>query len=249
MDTYIDRFVVEAKKQGYDDGYIELCTKYAHNLIINRVPVIFDPDHLAKMIGLEPIYLRKLFFLCDKSDKLYKVIKIPKRSGGVRHLCVPTEGVKFIQKWILDNVLDPVPVSNVANGFVKNRSIVSNAIKHTSKQCVINLDIKDFFPSISRKDVYNIFKHLGYTNEVSFLLSKLCTFKNTLPQGAPTSPYLSNIHCQRLDKRLEGLSAKIGADYSRYADDITFSGDRNLADYFKVIRDIIFMALPILLKW
>ncbi|MCU6793729.1 retron St85 family RNA-directed DNA polymerase [Paenibacillus sp. WQ 127069] len=239
MDNYLEKLANETRLQGYDDTYTYLCVQYASRLINNGLPVIFDPDHLAMMIGLEPIYIKRLFYFSNKSEKLYKEIEIPKKTGGFRTLSVPIEGLKYIQRWILENILNNIPVSSSAMGFVKGKSIVDNAIKHVNKECVINYDIKNFFPTIKRKDIFRIFKYYGYTNEVSYLLSKICTYNDSLPQGAPTSPYLSNIHCLRLDKRFLKFSNKIDGEYSRYADDITISGSKKITSYSKVIEKII----------
>ncbi len=239
MNNYIQRFILGAQAAGYDKEYIDLCIAYANRLISNQLPVIFDPDHLAAIVGLEPKYLLKLFYLCNSSDKLYKELIIPKKSGGIRKISIPIEGLKFLQRWVLENILDPIQVSSSSMGFVKKKSIVDNALRHVNKECVINYDIKDYFPTIRRNHIFKIFKYYGYTNEVSYLLSKICTHKDSLPQGAPTSPYLSNIHCLRLDKRLEELASRINADYTRYADDITLSGNSNVVKYRKIVIKII----------
>lgn len=131
-------------------------------------------------------------------------------------------------------------LSESAKGFRKSINILDNAIIHTNKKIVLNIDLKDFFPSIKYDQVFKVFYYAGYTKEVSHLLTKLCTNnENVLPQGAPTSPILSNIVCYKLDKRLSALSSKIGANYSRYADDITFSGNKNIVNFLFLIRKII----------
>ncbi|ODP27610.1 RNA-directed DNA polymerase [Paenibacillus nuruki] len=174
------------------------------------------------------------------TEMFYKEISIPKkRLGEYRDISIPAQGLKYIQRWILDNILYNIPVSEVCTGFVKEKSIIDNAKKHINKDCVINMDIKDFFPSITYNDVFFIFKYYGYTNEVSFLLSKLCSYKGSLPQGAPTSPYISNIISYKLDVRFMLLAKKLKADYSRYADDITISGNKYLVKYLKVFKNIL----------
>ena len=101
--------------------------------------------------------------------------------------------LKYIQRWILDNILSKIKVSEFATGFCANCSIVDNAKYHINKECVINIDIKDFFPSISFERIFRVFAYYGYTKEVSFFLAKLCTYEDELPQGSPASPMLSNI--------------------------------------------------------
>ena len=111
---------------------------------------------------------------------------------------------------------------------------------HVGKKLVINIDLKDFFPSIGYKEIYKIFRYIGYTDGVSKLLTKLCTnVQDVLPQGSPASPSLSNLVSLKLDKRLSRLAESIGADYTRYADDITFSGNDSIKQYAELIRKII----------
>lgn len=219
-----------------EKDYIDLCINYAKNLITHGLPVIFDSKHLAKLIGIE---VHELYAYYELSQTLYKEAVIPKKTGGSRTINAPSENLKYIQKWILENILYRIESSHVSMGFVPQRSIVNNAKRHIGKECVINLDIKDFFPSISYIQVYNLFISLGYTRHLSMILSGLCTFNNELPQGAPTSPYLSNLICKRLDSRLLNLAEHIEATYTRYADDITFSGERKIVKYIKLIKRVI----------
>lgn len=205
----------------YDQIYIDACCKYASRLIENKLPVIFDVNHFCLLIGAEKEYITKLMF---SEDRFYKVAQIPKKRNGLRELSIPCRELKYIQRWILDNILINIQVSDYAMGFKNDTSIMDNAKKHLNKECVINLDIKDFFPTITFERVFRIFSYYGYTKEVSFFLAKLCTYKDQLPQGSPASPCLSNIVCLKLDARLSSLAIKYEADYTRYADDITFSG-------------------------
>ena len=108
-----------------------------------------------------------------------------------------------------------------------------------NKECVISLDIKDFFPSVSFETVFRIFNYYGYTKELSFLFAKLCTYENYLPQGSPASPWISNISCLKIDKRLSRLAQTYEADYSRYADDITFSGSKHIGKIISISKKIL----------
>jgi len=150
--------------------------------------------------------------------------------------------LKRLQYWVLDNILQPLELTEQAHGFVTGRSIVSNAQPHLAQKVVINLDLKDFFPTVTYPRIKGTFAQLGYNHEVASLLALLCSEADTqtvemdgqryylnsasrrLPQGAPTSPALSNVICRTLDKRLQGLATKHGFAYTRYADDLTFSG-------------------------
>lgn len=211
--------------------------EYAKNLIDLGLPVIFDISHFADLVEKN---------VCDIGNMMknlevafYRQACIEKKRGGYRILDIPAVNLRNIQKWVLKNILYQIPVSEFACGFCKNRSIVTNAERHVGKECIINIDIKDFFPSIHREQIFNIFYYYGYTTEVSYLLSRLCTFEDYLPQGAPTSPYLSNIVCLKLDKRLSCLAETYDAVYSRYADDITFSGNAGIKAMLPVAKKIV----------
>lgn len=236
MFSYIDKLNLALLENGYNDEYIQKCVEFAVKLIENNLPVIFDRDHFSLLLGTSKKFLGITLFY---TDKLYKIVEIPKKSGGHRIISIPTRNLKYIQKWVLDNVLENMKVSEHTKGFVKKRSIVDNASQHVNNECVITLDIKDFFPSITYNRVFKIFKYYGYTNELAYTFAKICTYKGTLPQGAPSSPYLSNIICLKLDKRLSRLSEKINVNYTRYADDITISGSSEIKNCLPLIIEII----------
>jgi len=234
---------MEHIEQAFRSGFIteedkQLLEEYNQRLTDNNVPVIYNLRHLRQLLGIHKSAQDRLFG-ARKRDS-YRTFHIPKKSGGERKIEAPSEELKRIQLWIKENILDKFSVSQYAKGFVKGVSIYDNAVVHVGKELVINVDIKDFFPSIQYREIYKIFKYIGYTDSVSKLLTSLCTNpRNVLPQGYPASPVISNLVSLKLDKRLGCLAAAIGADYIRYADDITFSGNKNLKKYVKVIRKII----------
>lgn len=236
MFEYVNKLKNKMLEADYDMTYIELCEEYSTRLLQNGLPVIFDRKHLALLLGLKEEYLKTLIVL---SDELYKEVRVPKSLGGYREIDIPVEGLKYVQRWILDNILYNIKISKVAKGFVPKLSIKENAEKHIRKECLITVDIKDFFPSIKFETVYRIFSYFGYTNDMAYVFAKLCTRDELLPQGAPTSPYISNIVCLKLDKRLLKLTESLSADYTRYADDITISGDKNIEKYTDLIVKII----------
>lgn len=169
----------------------------------------------------------------------YKNYTIRKKSGGNRIISIPNIRLRYIQRWILDNVIYNIKVLENVTGFVPNKSILDNAREHVGSEAILTMDIKDFFPSISFKKVFRLFYYYGYTTEMCYCLSRICTLNNFLPQGAPTSPYIANITCKKMDKRLFLLSKKIGAVYTRYADDITISGKKNITNYIKLFQNIV----------
>lgn len=215
-----------------------LIEEYNKRLTDNNVPIIYNLRHLRQLLGIHKSAQERLFGI--KQIESYKTFFIPKKSGGTRKIEAPNDELKAIQLWIKENILDKFSVSQYAKGFVKGVSIYDNALQHTKKELVINIDLKDFFPSIGYNEVYKVFKYIGYTESVSKLLTTLCTNPyNVLPQGSPASPVLSNLVSLKLDKRLGCLAKKIGADYTRYADDITFSGKKSIKKYIEVIKKII----------
>lgn len=216
----------------------KLIEEYNARLLENNVPIIYNLRHLRQLLRIHKSAQQRLFG--KKRHESYRCFKIPKKSGGTRIIEAPSKELKLIQLWIKENILDKFSVSQYAKGFRKGLSIYDNALPHVGKELIINIDLKDFFPSIKYSEIYKIFKYIGYTDSVSKLLAKLCTNShNVLPQGSPASPALSNLVSLKLDKRLGSLAKSIGADYTRYADDITFSGKKSIQKYESVIRKII----------
>lgn len=200
------------------------------------LPLILGRSHFAQRAGLDEA---ELIDLIQHKHAHYEQAMIPKKSGGRRILWCPDASMKKVQKYILREILEKLPVSPQAMGFVRGRSILENARIHIGKQTVINMDLQNFFPGIHYKQVYEIFHFYGYDKYTSDLLTSLCTFNKRLPQGAPTSPALSNLVCLKLDKRLAGLASVYHADYSRYADDITFSGNYGIDHLVQLASGII----------
>jgi retron-type reverse transcriptase len=208
----------------------------------NHLPIAHHAADLAKLMGISLNELRFLTYSQTVSKvRHYQHFAIQKKTGGTRLISAPMPRLKRLQYWVLVNILQPLPLTEQAHGFVHNRSIVSNAKPHVGQAIVINLDLKDFFPTISYARILGLFKQLGYNTEVASLLALLCSESETqavemdgqryfiqqgsrrLPQGAPSSPLISNLVCRRLDKRLQGLASKYGFAYTRYADDLSFS--------------------------
>jgi retron-type reverse transcriptase len=177
----------------------------------------------------------------------YQRFTIPKKAGGLRAISAPMPRLKRAQYWILDAVLVHAGIHDAAHGFVPGRSILTNAALHVGRDVVVNLDLKDFFPTLDYRRIKGKFRGLGYAEPVATVLALLCTEPDVdeveidgqrlyaargprrLPQGAPTSPALTNLVCTRLDARLTGLAASLGFTYTRYADDMTFSASGEAA--------------------
>lgn len=159
------------------------------------------------------------------TESFYRSFSIPKRSGGRRDIVAPYPSLLSAQRWIYENILTSVKISRYAFGFRADKSILDNALVHCGRQELLKVDIKDFFPSISFSQIISIFQELGYPRDVAFYLARLCTLDGSLPQGAASSPALSNIVCRRMDDRFYKLAKSCDLRYTRYADDIVFSGD------------------------
>lgn len=206
------------------------------------LPILSTPADLAEALGLTISELRWLAYHDEAITRSHYVyFKIPKRSGGMRQLAAPHRKLAAAQRWILDTILRPLPVEDVAHGFVPGRSVVTNASPHVGQDIVLNFDLEDFFPTITFGRIRGMFQQLGYSPAVATILALICsecprrevTYDKTsywvaigargLPQGACTSPAISNRISRRLDRRLRGMANKRGWAYTRYADDLTFS--------------------------
>lgn len=155
----------------------------------------------------------------------YREVRIPKRSGGYRDLSIPNPELLSVQRRLNKSILRRLPKSAHAMGFVPFRSIAKHAARHASRRCVVRLDITDFFGTTSIERLRNTFHDYGWSDEVIEAVTRICSHpsKQGLPQGAATSPTLSNVVNLELDRRLAGLAKRFFGRYSRYADDITFS--------------------------
>jgi retron-type reverse transcriptase len=208
------------------------------------LPVLSTPAELAAALGLSIPQLRWLAFHTEVAARVHYVsFTIPKKSGGVRTLSAPHRKLAAAQAWVFQNIVGRLPVEQPAQGFIPGRSTLTNARQHAAKAVVVNMDLEAFFPGITFPRVRSVFQRLGYSPAVATVLALLCTEcprrpveydgktyhvatgLRGLPQGACTSPGLSNQVARRLDRRLAGQAAKLGLTYTRYADDLTFSGD------------------------
>lgn len=227
----------------------------AEKLAHNALPALSHAGDIATAMGIDLGELRFLAWHRDvASVSHYQRFTISKKSGGERHISAPMPRMKRAQYWVLDNILAKMPVHEAVHGFLPGRSILTNAAPHVGQDVVINLDLKDFFPSIGMRRVRGVFRQLGYSSQVASLLALVCTEAPTdevqldgqryfvargervLPQGAPTSPMLTNLLCRRLDARLAASAAKLGFRYTRYADDLTFSaGPQHSRDTGKLL--------------
>ncbi len=187
--------------------------KYLLNLITGGG---LDMEELARRLGVSEFELGDI-------EISYQEFTIPKRGGGSRQITAPNPELKKMQRLILRRLLGKLKVHPNVTGFVPGHSIVTNAQTHVGTDLVIRMDIKNFFGTCKAKRVRKYFRRIGWNRKVGKLLTKICAHNGSLPQGAPTSPILSNLINYILDARMNGLAGSLGGVYTRYADDLTFS--------------------------
>lgn len=190
-------------------------------LIVTALFLVFrrkelSVEELARRLGVTEEELRE-------ARVEYKEAFVRKRSGGNRRLLIPGDELKSLQRRILRRLLARLTTHPATTGFEPGMSIVDNAKLHVGMEVILKMDIVDFFPSTTADTVRMYFRSIGWCREAAELLTRLTTYEGRLPQGAPTSPRLSNLVNYRLDARIAGYVATQGAIYSRYADDITIS--------------------------
>jgi len=232
----------------------------AAKLTAAKLPVANTAAELAAAMKLPLGALRFFAFAREVSTTThYHRFTIPKKTGGERVISAPHRRLKAAQHWILKHVLEPLPLVEHAHGFVPGKSTVSNALPHLGAAVVVNVDLKDFFPTVTYRRVKGMFKKIGYSEEVATVLGLLCSEPDIteahldgakyfvargprrLPQGAPTSPAITNILCRRLDRRIAGWAKKHGFTYTRYADDLTVSAknkDARVGSMLQFLRHV-----------
>jgi hypothetical protein len=180
-----------------------------------------DPPGLSDALGLAPATLEAL---AASAPHRYLRIELARPGRPPRVIHAPDEPLKAVQRAILRRLLARLPVSPHAHGFVRGRSVLGAARPHAGKAWVVTFDIRDFFPSVRAAAVEGLAGELGLDPTDAARLVRLTTLRGRLPQGAPTSPALANLAFRRCDARLAGLAGSLGLEYTRYADDLAFSG-------------------------
>ena len=255
-------FLLNNKKNHQSENFGDI-EAYKNALVKNGFPVIFSVNHLCLMADID---FESVNTICKSNRQSnYKRFKLKKKRGGFRVIQTPQDEIKYLQRWILENILNKKNSNKSCKGFDPETSIKLNAEKHLKQEGVLKIDLLRFYDSINEKRVYGLFKSLGYHTNLSVSLAKICTivpdnnffssFKKkeqhlkqkieqdglgVVPQGAPSSPKISNIIAISLDNRLQKLADKNNLNYTRYADDLTFSGTiKTLSKIKKVVYRII----------
>lgn len=227
-----------------------------NELRVLDLPFLHSAEEVAQTLEIETSQLAWLTYHRAAAPlDHYQHFTIPKKSGGTRKISSPKAKLRAAQSWLLANVLNKVPVHDAAMAFRPKRNIAHNAQIHAGANVIVRIDFEDFFPSITFKRVKWMFQSLGFNEGVSTIFALISTeaprveltldgqkhfvavTERFLPQGACTSPSITNILCRVLDKRLEGAAQKLGFVYTRYADDLVFSSKAEKCDA-RAMRDL-----------
>jgi len=206
-----------------DPVAVKAVSQYAKYLEHNNLPVIYSGQHFAQLVGIEIQYL---YAVANSSKHFYRSFKIKKKNGGCRKITAPLPVLMVVQSWILKNILNQIPVHKACKAYIKNIGIRDNARLHRKAGELYSSDVVDFFGSLRKFQVQELFFECGYSKALSVLFANLCCYDNYLPQGAPTSGYLSNLILRSFDSSILKYSRENGLVYTRYADDISISGSK-----------------------
>ncbi|WP_392564868.1 reverse transcriptase family protein [Orbus wheelerorum] len=226
---------INDKNHNRTEQYSNFLKKYCLVLHTKNLPIILDNEHLSNYLSLNISILNKI---STNTHKYYRQFSIPKRRGGARKITAPYPLLINIQKWILDNILNFISTHDYVYSYKKNKSIVDNAKHHIGNPILFKFDIKNFFGSIHIINVKKMFYSFGYSNHISQMLADLCCLDDFLPQGACTSPMISNIILYDFDNKMDRyVTDNYNGKYSRYADDITISGQYlNYGDLLQITK-------------
>ncbi len=255
-----------ARFGGYG-GYLDLSKNGNEQRLIQfDLPHMQTPEDLAQWLEIPNGRLAWLVHRFDDGGRAAHVSQahyhyrwLKKRGPGYRLIEAPKAKLKSVQQKILREILDHIPLHDAAHGFAAGRSILTNARPHIGQRVVLKFDLENFYANVTFSRVVAIFRSVGYPREAAIWLGRLTTsllpagittpegdqsaivpfLARHLPQGAPTSPALANLSCYALDIRLTGMARAFGATYTRYADDLTFSGDQHLVDSLNVFIPLI----------
>lgn len=228
-----------AKNNALDPRFLSFLISYSRSMAGRRLPVAYNTAHLAHKQKLSKNHL---LWMAYHQKTYYAHYVIPKANGSPREIDAPSGRLLAMQQWILRRILNRGRPHKYATAFIKGRSIMDNGRPHAARKVVVRIDLKDFFPSITYKQVRKVFEQFGYPYRVAGIFANLCTLEGRLPQGAPTSPALSNLVCVRMDRRFAALARKSKFRYTRYADDLVFSSNNpkfpSMVPFLKeIIRD------------
>lgn len=237
---------------GYSSTFLDRLIQDGSRLFDNAVPVVFTLGHLALLAGESFVQLKGVV---NREGDEYETFNLRKRNGGWRRICIPSAFLLSTQRWIDQHILRSkgalASLHPASHAYAPGDGVKRHAARHCGARWLVKVDVKEFFETISERQVYWVFRSFGYSALLSFELARICTRAHSpgrryrrprwmpgverkeapyfarrighLPQGAPTSPMLANYVCRKLDAQLQAAAQKAGATYTRYADDLVFS--------------------------
>ena len=245
------RYIKEGKARGINKSVLDNAVDQIERVITDNpeLPGILSLNHLAQRAQVDYDTLRSIV---ERKHNAYRHFYIRKRSGGHRRISIPEPNLMQVQRWLAKYVLNPMPVHRCSFAFKPGSSIIKCAARHSGARWLVKMDIAGFFTSISEIQAYRVFEGLGYQPLVALELARLTTYAplnspryelpqwkarasdttitdyrfrglGYLPQGAPTSPMLSNLVMPKIDAQIEQVAKAFGLRYTRYSDDLTFS--------------------------
>lgn len=219
-------------------GVLEAADMVMNYRALNNLPFIYDTYQLAEFLCVDRKYLFRILKKGCKNEYELKTIK--KKNGSDRTIQAPVGILKYWQKTILNNIVSKLSVSKYATAYKKGARLQDNANPHTGKKYLLKMDITDFFGSIRFEQVYSAaFNSAYFPKQIGVMLTTLCCYNDVLPQGAPTSPALSNLVMKNFDNSIGSWCEKRGISYTRYCDDLTFSSDKPLYNVFVKVKKML----------
>ena len=203
----------------------------------HKTPFVYDTYQLARTIAVPR---NMLFELARCAQKHYKLIMLRKKNGGLRYIHSPDTDLKHAQVQILKNILNNIEVSQYATAYIIGKKLKDNASPHINHKYLLKMDITDFFASITYLQVISsAFNSNMYPVQIGAMLTSLCCLNDVLPQGAPTSPMLSNIVMKNFDDIIGNWCKEKNITYTRYCDDLPFSADIPLYNVYLKASDML----------
>lgn len=238
----LKRFTVSFGKQDMSFlkkfGLFRAARKVKKHLKNSNIPFIYDTYQLAYELGLPR---KELFLLSKNPTEHYKLIMLRKSGGGLRYINAPDKTLKGVQKRILKKILNNIEVSPYAIAYIDGKKLRDNAEPHIKHKYLLKMDITDFFGSITYFQVVSsVFNKKRFPVQIGAMLTSLCCLEEVVPQGAPTSPMISNIVMKSFDDAMGGWCKKRGITYTRYCDDLTFSADTPLYGVYKKAEKMLY---------
>ena len=208
MDKVNTLYLAKVNNNSNNPEYISKIQKYIFEIDKNHVPVVFDYKHFSLLTNTSITYLSSVVL---RTHDLYRFFYIKKRSGGKRRISVPEAGLLNLQDWLLHNILEHIPCSQYCQAYIKGSSIKNNAELHLGKKFIIKLDLENFFESISERQVYRVFRKLGYLPNICFLFTRICTYPLTLNKKYNSKRWAAYNNYRYKDKKYYNDKNKIGS--------------------------------------